>query len=448
MTSATVDDAPQGDVATDPTEKVVAKTPFTAWWTLAVLFIFYILSIVDRQIIAMLVQPIKADLGLSDTQVSLLLGPAFVFSYALLGIPLGWLADRTSRRWVLFFGVSVWAAAAAAGGFARSFGQLALARAAVGAGEAALAPSAYSLIADNFPRHKLALAMAIYQSGLKVGTAAAYAIGGVLIHFADDLVAGIQLLEAMSPWQLVLIMTGAPGLVLAFLVFTLTEPKRAVAKAGEKPQGLGAFIRANAVLLALLMVGFGCIVTAANALSAWIPTFIERRYGWTPIQFGPWLSVMSMATAASLLFKGGIMDWLYSKGMKDAHVRFYTWLCIAAFPAVAALFWLDSVRAFLVLYGVLQILTLTFMVFLAPAVQIFTPTNLRGQVMAAFLVTFSIIGALGPVLVGLITDLILRDEQKIGVSLSIVMTTSVAIAIVLLRMSLPHMRRLMQTVDA
>lgn len=186
------------------------RVPAASWWMLFVLFVLYVNSFIDRLVLTMLVSPIKADLQLSDVQVSILMGPAFAIFYALFGLPLGWAADRYPRRWVIYLGVSIWSMAAAAGGLAQSFVPLLLSRIGVGAGEASLTPAAYSLMGDNFPRRRLTIAMSIYQSGSQVGTAAAFAIGGLIIGFTTQMDTVVwPLLGVLRPWQLSLILTGA-----------------------------------------------------------------------------------------------------------------------------------------------------------------------------------------------------------------------------------------------
>ncbi|RYY45803.1 MAG: MFS transporter, partial [Sphingomonadales bacterium] len=146
-----------------------APSPLAAWWTVAVLFAAYMVSFVDRVVIGLLVEPIKADLNLTDTDFALLQGMAFAILYTVLGLPFGWLADRYPRRWLITFGSAVWCTATAACGLASSFSHLLLARIGVGAGEAALPPSAVSLIADSFPPHRRTLAMSVYTAASSIG---------------------------------------------------------------------------------------------------------------------------------------------------------------------------------------------------------------------------------------------------------------------------------------
>ena len=204
---------------------VVVSVGWKSWWMVGVLFFLYMLSILDRIVITMLVTPIKQDLLLSDFQMSVILGPAFAIFYALFGLPLGWAADRYPRRWVVFLGVTLWSLMTMMSGLARSFGALLVARIGVGVGEAALGPSAYSLLADEFPRERLTTAISVYQMAAKFGTAAAFAVGGIAIAFATHLVAmDIPFVRDAKPWQLVFLMLGLPGLLAGLLAFTFSDP--------------------------------------------------------------------------------------------------------------------------------------------------------------------------------------------------------------------------------
>ena len=201
-------------VAAAPAAEAEAAADFpglgTASYTLALLFVAYIFSFIDRQILALLVGPIRQDFGITDFQYSLLQGAAFALLYTFAGLPLGRLADRHSRKLILFTSVSFWSLATVACGLTRNFGQLFAARMGVGAGEAGLAPPAYSIILDSFrPRH-VGYAMSIYKLAVKVGAGLALIIGGVLYDFyaaREALV--LPLIGAIRPWQATLITVGA-----------------------------------------------------------------------------------------------------------------------------------------------------------------------------------------------------------------------------------------------
>ena len=189
-----------------------ANTTNYGWYTVGVLTVAYVFSFIDRSILTLLVGPIRVDLGISDTQVSLLHGLAFAIFYTLLGIPIASLADRRNRRNIIAVGVTFWSIATAACGLTRNFWQLFLARIGVGVGEAALSPAAYSMIADSFPPEKLGRALSVYTLGAIAGIGFALIIGGAVIGTvmtATD--ATLPLVGTVRPWQVVFFIVGLPG---------------------------------------------------------------------------------------------------------------------------------------------------------------------------------------------------------------------------------------------
>jgi len=420
---------------------------FDAWWTIFVLWLLYVNSFLDRLILVMLVSPIKADLGLSDVQIGLILGPAYAIFYGLFGVPLGWAADRFPRRWVVYLGVSFWSLAASASGLARSFAALLLCRIGVGIGEASLVPTAYSLIGDKFPPRRVTTAMALFQTGSLVGAASAFAVGGIVIGFATSL-GNIQipLLGFLQPWQLTLIITGAPSIALALLVFTFSEPERRQA-AGVKSReddGFFQFAYERRAILLPMAIGFSLTVLLANSLVAWAPTYVTREFGWTPERYGPLLGLISFLSATTTVAKGWIVDWMYSLGIKDAHLRFYSWLLLVACPTAFLAFFVNSPILFLIMYGVVQTLLLNFMVFVASTVNLFTPSKFRGRIIAAFVSIFTFLGiGLGPLVTAIITDNVFQDEAKLGQSLALLSGITLPLAWIILRRAQRAVRKIM-----
>ena len=192
-------------------------------FALGLLFLAYVLSFIDRQILALLVGPIREQFGISDFEYSLLQGAAFALLYTFAGLPLGRIADRHSRKWVITASVAFWSLATCACGLAKNFWQLFAARMAVGAGEAGLAPPAYSVITDSYRPQHFGYAMAFYKSAVKVGGATALILGGFLIDFYTEIGAiTVPIVGALQPWQMTLITVGLPGLLLALMLATMT----------------------------------------------------------------------------------------------------------------------------------------------------------------------------------------------------------------------------------
>lgn len=422
------------------------SAPFSAWWSLAVLFLLYVFSMIDRYVITMVVPSIKETLSLSDTEMGLILGPAFALCYAVFGMPLGWAADKYPRRWVIFLGACVFGLATALSGLATSFMMLFFARMLVGIGEASLSPAAYSLMADKFPRHQLTTASSIYNTAAKVGVAASYAIGGVVIGLASGFNLHLPGVGPLEPWQKVFLMIGLPTVFCALLVFTFAEPARTrvVKKEGVTSETLVAFLKDKKALLIPMLVGFGLIALCSYALTAWTPTFLTRKFGWTPEQYGPLLSLISMAAALTLILKGVIVDWLYARGMKDVHVRFFTWLLVGTFPIAIGMFLVSDAIVFMILYGIVQVIAMPIIVYMSAAIQLIAPGNLRGQLIAVYMFALSVFGGgLGPIIVGALTDHVFKGEARIGASLAVVVCTTIPLAFICLRFALKPLREAM-----
>lgn len=201
------------------------SVPAYSWYALSVLVVIYVLNFVDRNIISILAEDIKADLGLRDDQIGFLYGTAFGVFYALFGIPLGKLADSWHRVRLMTVGLAVWSAFTALSGFAKNFAMLSVARIGVGVGEATASPSAYSLISDWFPKKMRATALAIYSSGLYIGGGVSLLIGGAIVENWNEAYP-VDAPLGLAGWQAAFIIVGLPGLLLACLVFTLREPLR------------------------------------------------------------------------------------------------------------------------------------------------------------------------------------------------------------------------------
>ncbi len=236
----------------NPAWRREAASPYS-WYVLGVLFLVYVVNFIDRNVISILAQDIKADLGLGDDQLGFLYGTAFAVFYALFGIPLGRLADSWYRGRLIAAGLAVWSSMTALSGLAGSYGQLALARVGVGIGEASASPAAYSLLADYFPVRRRALVLSIYTSGLYVGAALSLPLGGWIAHAWNRSYAHGMAPFALAGWQVAFLAVGVPGLLLALWVLTLREPVRGLAEGRPslvvRPGAWSAFARELAAIL-------------------------------------------------------------------------------------------------------------------------------------------------------------------------------------------------------
>lgn len=222
------------------------SVPAYSWYALSVLVLVYVLNFIDRQILSILANDIKADLGVDDAYLGFLYGTAFAIFYALFGIPLGKLADSWKRVRLMTLGLTLWSAMTAFSGFARDAATLTVARIGVGVGEATASPSAYSLISDWFPARLRATALAIYSSGLYIGGGISLAIGGVIVDQWNAAFPEGDPVLGLAGWQAAFIAVGIPGLLLAIWVLTLREPVRGAIDGlatEEDPHPFRGFVR-------------------------------------------------------------------------------------------------------------------------------------------------------------------------------------------------------------
>ena len=292
-----------------------------AWAVVAILIATAVLSYTDRQVLSLLVDPIRGELKISDAQVSLLLGTAFAVVYGIAGIPLGFLADRTSRRNLIFLGVLVWSAGTLGCGLAHTFGQLFSARIVVGLGEAVLSPAAISLISDYFPPSRRGTAVGLFLSGIAMGIGAAILIGGGVLHAVELGVLAGTALATLPAWRLVLLLIGAPGLVWSLVILAIREPARRVTEnVIETPDSESQSTWARVIPI-YIVVATASLVD--NAVGAWAPSLLIRHFAKDPAQVGIQLGFLLTAG-----FGGGVLvgGWLADRG----GWRYKLAVCLAA----------------------------------------------------------------------------------------------------------------------
>lgn len=399
-----------------------APSPAYAWYALVVLMLVFVFSFIDRQIINLLVGPIRRDLGISDTQVSLLLGPAFAVVYVIMGFPFGRLADTRSRRALIAAGFVVWSIATLLSGLARSYTQLLLARVGLAVGEASLAPAAYSLIADYFPERQRATAMAIYAMGIYIGSGLAYMLGGLVVS-AVSREGGLDLpgLGALAPWQQVFVMLGALSLLFSLLVLSLREPPRAANHANSSWAAVRAHWRTHRRALLCHHFGFAFMAMSGYASSAWLPTYFARVHGWPPGEFALIYGAIILLFCCAGALSGGLWaDRLRRRGQADANLRVGAGAAVASLP-LGLLFLLPVAPGL----AAALIIPSAFLIAMPAGVAIaglqqLVPANLRGQASAVYLLIVNLVGlGLGPTAVALCTDYLFADPKALGQSLLI-----------------------------
>ncbi|HYQ54286.1 MAG TPA: MFS transporter [Pseudomonas sp.] len=413
------------------------------WYVVTLCMVAYIFSFVDRQILALMIEPIKADLQLSDTQFSLLHGLAFSLFYAFMGMPIAYLADRFSRPRIIAVGVIFWSIATATCGLSKNFLQMFLARIGVGVGEAALSPSAYSMFSDMFPKEKLGRAVGIYSIGSFVGGGVAFLVGGYVITLLKDAqTIEVAVLGAMKAWQLAFFIVGLPGVIVGLLVWlTVRNPERKGAQLDADGQvrkvkltdGL-RFIGRHRKTFGCHYLGFSFYAMALFCMMSWTPALYIRKYGMSPEQAGFMLgTILLLANTTGVVFGGWLTDHLAKRGYRDAAMR--TGVIGAVGMIVPAV--LYSQVEPLWLSVTLLVPAMFFASFPMPAstaaMQILSPNQVRAQVSAVFLLISNLLGlGLGTTLVALITDRYFGVPAAVGSSMSIVSFAASLLAIVLL----------------
>lgn len=431
-----------------------AQTPWPkrsyAWLVATVLMVLYIFSFIDRTVIALLVEPIKAEFGATDTQFGLLYGLAFSLFYTFLGIPIGLLADNYNRRNIIAVGVAVWGLATTLCGFAASFAQLFVARMMVGVGEATLSPAATSMLSDYFPPNLRAKALGVYSMGLFIGVGLAIFFGGMVIQAVSAMeLVSLGPLGDIRTWQLLFIVVGVPGPFLAALmILVVREPKRRELGSGKIkaktsfPEFL-SFVKANANPLFNHYIGFSFLVLYAYSFTAWSPALFSRVFGMNSLEIGLYYGFTVLISAPAGILTGG---WwagaMRATGQTDANMRIgvYAAIGIGVFGAVFPLmptFWLALVAS-----GVTQFFIA--MPFGAAPAALFdiTPNRFRAQASAAYYFFINIIGLTsGPLLIGLLTDHVFADEMAVGHSMAIICALSSALGGAFLWFGLAGLRR-------
>jgi MFS family permease len=404
----------------------------------AILVAMNTIAYLDRSILTLAAPQLKQDLGLTHVEISILLGFGFVICCVLLGVPFGWLVDRISRRLLIFAGIVFWSFSASAAGLAHGFWQLLAARVGVGAGEATLNPSSYSLIADGVPRRRLALALTVYGGGAGLGGAISVAAGGLLLGYA--LAHGTFVLPVVGeirPWQFVLLLSGLPGLLVAPLVFFVPEPGRRDLLRDARGNAstslsLWQFMRERGQLMICVFVGFSVLQILSYSFSSWQPTYLVQRFGWNISTVGLALATGMVLSFCGAFGAGSIVDRLVARGCIDAPLRWAGSVALTSSLLIAVAFEIDSAWGCVVLVTIAQ-LPLALIGILSTALQQVTPNEYRGRVSAMFLLCGNLIGfGFGPLLPAWITDQVFADQTLLGHSVALVAASAGVVSAVLL----------------
>jgi len=436
-------------------DALVSVSPGRQKYVIGILLLMYVFAYMDRNVLALMVDPIKQSLQITDVQFSIVHGVAFGAFYAVFGLPMGYLVDRFSRRWVLFYGIGFWSAATLACGLARSFPALAMARFGVGAGEATLVPAAYATIARVLPKERIATGIAIFSMGSVLGSGIAIGIGGLLLaHLEKTGGVTLPLIGLLEPWQAVFIVIGLPGFLVALLSFTLPETQSArvvvhEAQPAEAAPSLGGYVRDHAAYLFLTISGLSLTTTMAYALGAWMPALLLRKFGVDVAWAGSAISVITMTGIVGFAAAGISSDRLYKAGYKDGHLRPVLYML----PATIVLAWIgfaasSNIWLTLACYmGTHVFITLGNST--GSHIQLAAPPALRGRLAAITVACQHLLGlALGPLLVALLTDHVLHDPRRVGTSMAIVVAAIGPLTMLAYGLALKPARRAVSQMEA
>jgi MFS family permease len=404
--------------------------PAYANYVLGLLLVVYVMNFVDRQILSILLDPIKQDLGVSDTAMGVLTGFAFAFFYTFAGIPIARAADRGSRRTVIALGLGLWSAMTAASGLAQTFWQLAAARTLVGVGEAAGTPASQSLLADYFPPERRAAAFGFFANGIYLGTMLAFLLGGWLATHFD--------------WRTAFLLVGLPGIPLAILVrASVRELPRG---ASEAPGGDESVVAAREVLRLLLarrtfvylVVSGSLLALPGYAMLTWGPAFLGRVHGMDRLAIGTALGVLIGVTGSAGAWLGGILADRLGRRDPRWNLRFPALATLASVPFAVGFLHLPGVGPALASFAVFYLCLNTYVGPTWSAVQGLVKLRMRATATALFLFVLNLVGlGMGPLVVGGLNDWLHPSlgDQAIRWSLTLVSLLGLPGALLLLRAS-------------
>jgi predicted MFS family arabinose efflux permease len=370
--------------------------------TLALLTVTYFFSYMDRQILAILLEAIKADLKLTDTQLGLLSGLVFAIFYATLGIPVARLADRTNRRNIIAVSLAIWSAMTALCGLAQNFTQLMLARIGVGVGEAGSSPPSHSIIADLYPPERRAGAMAVYSLGVVLGAGVGTLIGGVVATLFD--------------WRTAMFTVGLPGVLLAvFVRLYVVEPRRGLSDAVQRPagepmpsvaQGFSSIARNRPAVHLVVAVTLTSLI--GYALTGWGPSYMQRSLGLSMLDVSTYIALPGALFGSVSAIGGG---WIADRMARTRGLHAQAWVVTAmksvAFPFVLLFFLLDDPRAAIAAYFASLLFANSYLGPTFALIQHLAPLRLRSMWAAVTLLVINLVGlGLGPFLVGRLSDLL------------------------------------------
>jgi MFS family permease len=424
----------------------------TAWIVTLILLFGYSFAFVDRQMLNLLVEPIRRDFRIDDTEISFLLGFAFVLAFAFAAPIAGRWADLGHRRNICVFAVGVWSAFTILCGLAGSYSTLFVARLGVGAAEAFLMPAAWSLIADHFSRERLPRAMSVFLLGPYLGGGLALILGGTVVHALGN-AAGESGAHGFAPWRAAFLVAGGLGLVPILLLFAIREPARHSATSAAPSFDLGAvakYMWRGRAFYGAFYGGISLQTITFYAVPAWMPTYLARRFAVSLGAIGLEYGLVVLVMGCLGVFTGPFLGrWLIARGYRDHNMRISVMACIGLVPFAAGLPLAPSYRSALALVAGVTFFCSLPMPMAAAALQTVTPNRMRGVAASLYMFIVSLVGvALPPTLIALLTDHVFHDPAKLGWSLGIVCSLAALAAAFVIASGLPAYRAALERADA
>jgi MFS family permease len=397
-------------------------------YVLGLLFSSYVAAFIDRGLVSVAAAPIKHDLHLSDTQLGLLNGTAFVALYCVCGIPLGWLADRGDRRAVIAAGLLFWSAMTAACAVADSLGTFFLARAGVGLGEACLIPAGISLLGSVTPQRQLGRSIVVFLMGATVGNSIALLGGGWILHHIGATAPLLPGLGRITPWRALFLLAAVPGVALAVLVARIREPVRAVSVVPpwSALKAVSSLLYTNRSAYMPVTISTACIIVLSQTQAAWVPLFYARAFHLEPGEAAMTVGLLFLVTAPAGQWLGGLLiDHLRARGIAAAPHFVQAACAILCIPAAIIFCTSTHIAGSEAAYTVFNLLVFAATPSGLTAWQLLTPERSQGLIVALLVAIVTLIGVgAGPVVVGALTDRLFGDEAGLGGALLLVIVAA------------------------
>ena len=422
-------------------EKINYPSRRAGYSAVAVMTLAQVFAFIDRQIPAMLVEPIKQDFNLNDSQIALLGGAAFSIFYAIMALPIGYAVDRYKRVNVLGTGIFVWSLMTTLAGLANSFGRLFGARIGVAVGEAVMAPVSVSLVSDYFPQYKQGKPMGVITAGVYLGIGATLIGGGYLIDYLTD-IGGITIpgIGYFKPWQATFLLVGIPGILISIAAFMLHEPKRlglSKMQDNSKPMNIFSHLKTNKITLFPMFGGLIFMALIFYSFTFWAPSMMVRTYDLSLTEVGFTLGIITIiASILGTISSGTVVDYLRSKGHSDAPIRTGMFACIFATPAICLAPIVDSLFLTWVLIGIYLFFISSFAPIGLLAVSGISGNEVKGQMAAVHAFLMMAFGlSLGPQITAFFTDFVLMDESKLGYAMALTGALVLPVAAIFFKIS-------------